>query len=247
MLDFRIRAYPGEPVRRYPIGVSVLLGTIFLFAYLVIYVIAPHLSIYSMIGLLVVGLLAGIGVRVREMMRGVGKPHVRFCEGAHSNLKVTDCGGMCSYRALLDNLRPHSALLWSPPYPASIHGFPGKLREDDQYRRSDCDKPDEQVYDQVIRFYFASDDRKSHTLCAEWKPQRYAARVQRIHDQVQDHRERCKSRVKVGLPDRKHDSTGKECKSKCVRDPAVPNRRDVDIEVADHRPEYSPEEGDKRI
>jgi hypothetical protein len=48
-----------------------LLGTIFLFAYLVIYVIAPHLSVYSMIGLLVVAVIAGIGLRVREMMRGV--------------------------------------------------------------------------------------------------------------------------------------------------------------------------------
>ena len=57
-------------MRRDPIGVSVLLGTIFLFAYLVIYV-APHLSVYSMIGLLVVAVAAGIGVRVREMMRGV--------------------------------------------------------------------------------------------------------------------------------------------------------------------------------
>jgi hypothetical protein len=66
-----MRAYPGEPVRRDPIGVSVLLGTIFLFAYLVIYV-APRISTYLMIGLLVVAVAAGIGVRVREMMRGVG-------------------------------------------------------------------------------------------------------------------------------------------------------------------------------
>jgi len=71
VLATRIQEYPGEPVRRDPIGVSVLLGTIFLFAYLVIYVIAPHLSVYSMIGLLVVAVIAGIGVRVREMMRGV--------------------------------------------------------------------------------------------------------------------------------------------------------------------------------
>ncbi|KAF5411006.1 MAG: Na(+)/H(+) antiporter subunit D [Euryarchaeota archaeon] len=71
VLDSRIQTYPGEPVRRDPIGVSVLLGTIFLFAYLVIYVVAPHLSIYSMIGLLVVAVTAGIGMRVREMMRGV--------------------------------------------------------------------------------------------------------------------------------------------------------------------------------
>ena len=71
MLDTRIREYPGEPVRRDPIGVSVLLGTVFLFAYLVIYVVAPHLSVYSMIGLLVVAVIAGIGLRVREMMRGV--------------------------------------------------------------------------------------------------------------------------------------------------------------------------------
>jgi multicomponent Na+:H+ antiporter subunit D len=71
VLATRIQGYPGEPVRRDPIGVSVLLGTVFLFAYLVIYVIAPHLSVYSMIGLLVVAVIAGIGVRVREMMRGV--------------------------------------------------------------------------------------------------------------------------------------------------------------------------------
>ena len=71
VLATRIREYPGEPVRRDPIGVSVLLGTIFLFAYLVIYVVAPHLSVYSMIGVLVVAALAGIGLRVREMMRGV--------------------------------------------------------------------------------------------------------------------------------------------------------------------------------
>ncbi|RZN33371.1 MAG: Na(+)/H(+) antiporter subunit D [Methanosarcinales archaeon] len=70
-LDSRMRAYPGEPVRRDPIGVSVLLGTIFLFAYLVIYVVPPHLSGYSMIGLLMVAVAAGIGLRVREMMRGV--------------------------------------------------------------------------------------------------------------------------------------------------------------------------------
>jgi multicomponent Na+:H+ antiporter subunit D len=70
-LKSRMRAYPGEPVRRDPIGVSVLLGTIFLFAYLVIYV-APRISTYLMIGLLVVAVAAGIGVRVREMMRGVG-------------------------------------------------------------------------------------------------------------------------------------------------------------------------------
>ncbi|MBA1343191.1 MAG: F(420)H(2) dehydrogenase subunit L [ANME-2 cluster archaeon] len=71
VLATRIQEYPGEPVRRDPIGVSVLLGTVFLFAYLVIYVVAPHLSVYSMIGLLVVAVIAGIGVRVREMMRGV--------------------------------------------------------------------------------------------------------------------------------------------------------------------------------
>lgn len=70
-LATRIREYPGEPVRRDPIGVSVLLGTVFLFAYLVIYVVAPHLPAYSMIGLLVVAAIAGIGLRVREMMRGV--------------------------------------------------------------------------------------------------------------------------------------------------------------------------------
>ena len=69
VLDSRIRAYPGEPVRRDPDRGSVLLGTIFLFAYLVIYV-APHLSVYSMIGVFVVAVLAGIGGRVREMMRG---------------------------------------------------------------------------------------------------------------------------------------------------------------------------------
>jgi len=72
MLDTRIREYPGEPVRRDPIGVSVLLGTVFLFAYLVIYVVAPHLSVYSMIGLLVVAVIAGIGLRVREMMQAAG-------------------------------------------------------------------------------------------------------------------------------------------------------------------------------
>jgi hypothetical protein len=72
VLAARIQEYPGEPVRRDPIGVSVLLGTIFLFAYLVIYVVAPHLSVYSMIGLLVVAVLAGIGVRVREMMQALG-------------------------------------------------------------------------------------------------------------------------------------------------------------------------------
>ena len=71
VLATRIQEYPGEPVRRDPIGVSVLLGTVFLFAYLVIYVVAPHLSVYSMIGLLVVAVIAGIGLRVREMMRGV--------------------------------------------------------------------------------------------------------------------------------------------------------------------------------
>ena len=65
MLDFHIQEYPGEPVRRDPIGVPVLLGTIFLFAYLVIYVVTPHLSVYSMIGLFVIAVLAGIGVRVR--------------------------------------------------------------------------------------------------------------------------------------------------------------------------------------
>jgi len=48
-----------------------LLGTIFLFVYLVIYVVAPHLSVYSMIGVFVVAVAAGIGLRVREMMRGV--------------------------------------------------------------------------------------------------------------------------------------------------------------------------------
>ena len=71
VLATRIQEYPGEPVRRDPIGVSVLLGTVFLFAYLVIYVVAPHLSVYSMIGLLVAAAIAGIGLRVREMMRGV--------------------------------------------------------------------------------------------------------------------------------------------------------------------------------
>ena len=70
VLATRIQEYPGEPVRRDPIGVSVLLGTVFLFAYLVIYVVAPHLSVYSMIGLLVAAAIAGIGLRVREMMRG---------------------------------------------------------------------------------------------------------------------------------------------------------------------------------
>ncbi len=71
-LDSRMSAYPGEPVRRDPIGVSVLLGTLFLFAYLVIYVIAPHLSISAMLGLVVVAVIAGIGVRTRELMQAVG-------------------------------------------------------------------------------------------------------------------------------------------------------------------------------
>jgi len=71
VLATRIQEYPGEPVRRDPIGVSVLLGTVFLFAYLVIYVVAPHLSVYSMIWLFVVAVIAGIGLRGREMMRGV--------------------------------------------------------------------------------------------------------------------------------------------------------------------------------
>ncbi|MEA1907424.1 MAG: hypothetical protein U9N43_00110 [Euryarchaeota archaeon] len=35
--------------------------------------IAPHLSVYSMIGLLVVAVGAGIGVRSREMMRRGGE------------------------------------------------------------------------------------------------------------------------------------------------------------------------------
>jgi len=59
-------------VRRDPIGVSVLLGTLFLFAYLVIYVIAPHLSISAILGLVVVAVIAGIGVRTRELMQAVG-------------------------------------------------------------------------------------------------------------------------------------------------------------------------------
>ena len=49
-----------------------MLGTIFLFAYLVIYVVAPHLPGYSMIGVFVVAVAAGIGMRVREMMRRQG-------------------------------------------------------------------------------------------------------------------------------------------------------------------------------
>ena len=71
-LDSRMSAYPGEPVRRDPIGVSVLLGTLFLFAYMVIYVIAPHLSISAMLGLVVVAVIAGIGVRTRELMQAAG-------------------------------------------------------------------------------------------------------------------------------------------------------------------------------
>jgi hypothetical protein len=71
VLDAHIQRYLGEPVRKDLIRVSILLEMLFLFAYLVIYV-APYLSVYSMIGLFVVAVLAGIKVRVREMMRVVG-------------------------------------------------------------------------------------------------------------------------------------------------------------------------------
>lgn len=72
MLDCRINEYPGEPVRRDPIGVSVLLGTLFLFAYLVIYVLAPMISVSMMIWLVVIAVLLGIVIRVRMIMEGAG-------------------------------------------------------------------------------------------------------------------------------------------------------------------------------
>ncbi len=72
MIDDRRKNYPGEPVRRDPIGVSVLLGTIFLFVYLIIYEIVPHLSFYTVIAFVLIGAVAGIGMRIREMMRIAG-------------------------------------------------------------------------------------------------------------------------------------------------------------------------------
>lgn len=72
VLDSRLSQYPGEPVRRDPIGDSVMLGTIFLFAYLVIYVLAPMISVSMMIWLVVIAVLLGIVIRVRMIMEGVG-------------------------------------------------------------------------------------------------------------------------------------------------------------------------------
>lgn len=69
MIDDRRKNYPGEPVRRDPIGVSVLLGTLFLFVYLIIYEIVPHLSVYTVIAIVLIGVVTGIGMRIREMMR----------------------------------------------------------------------------------------------------------------------------------------------------------------------------------
>ena len=68
VLNERLEQYPGEPVRRDPIGVSVLLSTLFLFAYLVIYVL-PNLSVLAVIGLGVVAVFAGVGMRIRELMQ----------------------------------------------------------------------------------------------------------------------------------------------------------------------------------
>lgn len=68
VLNERLKQYPGEPVRRDPIGVSVLLSTLFLFAYLVIYVL-PNLSVLAVIGLGVVAVFAGVGMRIRELMQ----------------------------------------------------------------------------------------------------------------------------------------------------------------------------------
>ncbi|MBW6471066.1 MAG: Na(+)/H(+) antiporter subunit D [Methanosarcinaceae archaeon] len=72
ILNARLKQYPGEPVRREPIGVSVLLGTLFLFAYLVIYVLTPHLSVPIMFGLGLVAVFAGIGIRLRELVQIAG-------------------------------------------------------------------------------------------------------------------------------------------------------------------------------
>jgi len=71
ILDDRLRQYPGEPVRRDPIGVSVLLGMIFLFAYL-IYVVVPYLSVYVVIALVMVFVVSGIIMRIMEMKRSAG-------------------------------------------------------------------------------------------------------------------------------------------------------------------------------
>jgi len=71
MIDDRRKNYPGEPVRRDPIGVSVLLGTLFLFAYL-IYVVIPYLSVYAVIALVLIAVFIGIGMRIREIMRTAG-------------------------------------------------------------------------------------------------------------------------------------------------------------------------------
>ncbi len=68
VLNERLEQYPGEPVRRDPIGVSVLLSTLFLFAYLVIYVL-PSLSVLAVVGLGVVAVFAGVGMRIRELMQ----------------------------------------------------------------------------------------------------------------------------------------------------------------------------------
>ena len=68
VLNERLEQYPGEPVRRDPIGVSVLLSTLFLFAYLVIYVL-PNLSVLAVVGLGVVAVFAGVGMRIRELMQ----------------------------------------------------------------------------------------------------------------------------------------------------------------------------------
>ena len=68
VLNERLKQYPGEPVRRDPIGVSVLLSTLFLFAYLVIYVL-PNLSVLAVVGLGVVAVFAGVGMRIRELMQ----------------------------------------------------------------------------------------------------------------------------------------------------------------------------------
>lgn len=68
VINERLEQYPGEPVRRDPIGVSVLLSTLFLFAYLVIYVL-PNLSVLAVVGLGVVAVFAGVGMRIRELMQ----------------------------------------------------------------------------------------------------------------------------------------------------------------------------------
>ncbi len=72
MIDDRRKNYPGEPVRRDPIGVSVLLGTLFLFVYLIIYEVVPHLSVYTVIAIVLIGVVTGIGMRIREIMRTAG-------------------------------------------------------------------------------------------------------------------------------------------------------------------------------